>query len=185
MASDFFRPARPRLVAIGGLSGSGKSTMAYRLAPGIGPASGARVIRSDVIRKRLFGVSPEDRLPADAYAADITRRVYGNMIDEAARCLAAGHSVILDAVFLREDEREAAADTARRAGVPFVGVWLEAPANILEKRVAARRDDASDADAAVLHKQLTIDPGPLDWMRVDAGKGDEAFVTVARSLATA
>jgi aminoglycoside phosphotransferase family enzyme/predicted kinase len=185
MASDFFRPARPRLVAIGGLSGSGKSTMAYRLAPGIGPAPGARVIRSDVIRKRLFGVSPEDRLPADAYAADITRRVYGNMIDEAARCLAAGHSVVLDAVFLREDEREAAADTARRAGVPFVGVWLEAPANILEKRVAARRDDASDADAAVLHKQLTIDPGPLDWMRVDAGKGDEAFVTVARSLATA
>jgi len=167
-ALDFLRPSPPRLMAIAGLSGSGKSTLAYRLAPEVGAAPGARVIRSDVIRKRLFGVAPETPLGTEAYSAEVTQRVYRSMLDAAAGCLAAGQSAILDAVFLRPDERGAAADLARRIQVPFHGFWLEAPVAVLENRIAGRRNDASDADAAILRKQLEIDPGPLDWTRIDA-----------------
>jgi predicted kinase len=167
-ALDFLRPPHRRLIAVGGLSGSGKSTLAYRLAPAVGAAPGARVIRSDVIRKRLFGVSPETPLAADAYTPEVTKRVYRGMLDEAARCLAAGQSAILDAVFLHPDERDAAAELARQTDVPFTGVWLEAPAPVLEERITHRRNDASDADAAILRKQLAIDPGRLDWIRIDA-----------------
>jgi aminoglycoside phosphotransferase family enzyme/predicted kinase len=181
-ALGFLHPARPRLVAIGGLSGSGKSTAAYRLAPGLGAAPGARVIRSDVIRKRLFGASPETALAADAYAPHVTKGVYQTQLDEAAQCLTAGHSAILDAVFLRRDERDAAADIAGRAGVPFTGIWLEAPAAMLEVRIAARRNDASDADVAVLRKQLAIDPGPLDWIRVDAAAGDGTIDAIRAAI---
>jgi len=167
-ALGFLSPPRPRLIAIGGLSGSGKSTLAYHLAPEIGAAPGARVIRSDVIRKQLFRVSPETPLASDAYTAEVTKRVYQGMLDQAARCLTGGHSAILDAVFLRPDEREAAMEIARQAGAPFTGFWLEAPSVVLEKRIAGRRNDASDADAAVLRKQLAIDPGPLHWTCIDA-----------------
>ena len=181
-AFGFLRPAGSRLVAIGGLSGSGKSTAAYRLAPGIGAAPGARVIRSDVIRKRLFDVSPETSLPANAYTPDVTQRVYQTMLREAATCLATGQSAILDAVFLRRDERDAAADTARQADVPFTGIWLEAPAAVLEQRIAQRRNDASDADAAVLRKQLEIDSGPLDWAPIDTANGSDTIAAIARSV---
>jgi aminoglycoside phosphotransferase family enzyme/predicted kinase len=175
-ALGFLKPAAPRLTAIGGLSGTGKSTAAYRLAPAIGAAPGARVIRSDVTRKRQFGVAPETPLPADAYTAAITARVYGTMLDEAARCLAAGHSVILDAVFLRRNERDAAEETARQHGIGFAGFWLEAPAAVTADRVARRRDDASDADAAVLRMQSAIDPGKMDWARIDAGNDAAAAI---------
>jgi aminoglycoside phosphotransferase family enzyme/predicted kinase len=179
-AFDILRLVGPRLIAIGGLSGSGKSTAAYRLAPSIGAAPGGRVIRSDVIRKRLFGVSPETALPADTYTLEVTGRVYRSMLDEATKCLAAGHSAILDAVYLRRDERDAVADVARKAKVPFAGIWLEAPAAVLEQRIAGRRNDASDADAAVLRKQLEIDPGRLDWTPIDAANGSDTVVAIAQ-----
>ena len=69
LAVRLLRTRPGRLVAIGGLSGSGKSTLAAALAPGID----ARVLRSDVIRKRLFGVAPETRLPASAYTAEVSQ----------------------------------------------------------------------------------------------------------------
>ena len=65
LAAQFLRPRSCRLIAIGGLSGTGKSTLAAALAPCLG----ARVLRSDVIRKRLFGVAPETQLPASAYTS--------------------------------------------------------------------------------------------------------------------
>ena len=80
LAVRLLRPRPCRLVAIGGLSGSGKSTLAAALAPEIG----ARVLRSDVIRKRLFGVAPETRLPASAYAPEVSRRVYEALRDKAS-----------------------------------------------------------------------------------------------------
>jgi hypothetical protein len=71
---------------------------------------------------------------------------------------------------------------ARQAGVPFVGFWLEAPSAVLEQRIAGRRNDASDADAAVLRKQLAIDPGPPDWMPIDAAKGSDTVAATAQSV---
>ncbi len=172
-------PSPPRLIAIGGFSGSGKSTLAYGLAPDIGRAPGARVLRSDVIRKRLCGVPPEAKLDAGAYRGEVTAQVYGTLMEEAAAVLATGYAVVADAVFARPEERAAIAAVAARAGVPFHGLWLQAPAAILEERIAARRDDASDADAAVLARQIAFGTGPLEWSRIDISG------TVAECLANA
>ena len=110
------RPAPARLIAIGGLSGTGKSTLAAALAPELGGPPGARVLRSDVIRKRLFGVDPETPLPQRGYTARATARVYAALRTEAASALRAGYCTIIDAVALRPEERHSFAAVARQAG---------------------------------------------------------------------
>jgi predicted kinase len=113
----------------------------------------------------------------------VTARVYRRMREEAAAVLAAGLCVIADALHARPAEREAVADVARAAGVPFVGLWLEAPAAVLTARIAARRDDASDATVDVLKRQLAYDLGPMSWTRVDAGGALEDVIAAARRAA--
>ena len=176
LAVRLLRPRPCRLVAIGGLSGSGKSTLAAALAPGIG----ARVLRSDVIRKRLFGVAPETRLPASAYAPGVSQRVYEALRDKAAEALAAECSVIIDAVSLKPEERRSFAAVAKAAAVPFSGLWLAAPASTMEDRLLARRHDASDASPEVLAQQLRHDAGLIDWVIIDAGTGLEDCLSAAR-----
>jgi aminoglycoside phosphotransferase family enzyme/predicted kinase len=175
-------PVKPGLLAVGGRSGSGKSTLAVALAPGIGAPPGARLLRSDVLRKRLMGVAPESRLPAEAYAASVSQRVYASLADEAGRLLKAGTSVILDAVFDRPQDRRWAASLAKSAGVPFTGFWLDAPVDFLEARLLARVDDASDATVAVLRKQLACDPGPIEWHRLDARGEPSAIARTAAQM---
>jgi len=173
------RPRSCRLVAIGGLSGTGKSTLAAALAPSLG----ARVLRSDVIRKRLFGVAPEIRLPASAYTPKVSRRVYQTLRQEAAAALVAGYSVIIDAVSLKPAERQSLVAVAEAAGVPFTGVWLAAPSAAMLRRLRARRHDASDASPEVLAQQLQQNPGTLDWVRIDAGTGlAECLSAASRAL---
>ncbi|HEY2536148.1 MAG TPA: AAA family ATPase [Solirubrobacteraceae bacterium] len=173
-ARDHLQPPLPTLTAVGGLSGTGKTTLARRIAPDLGAAPGALVLRSDEIRKRLAGAAPTDKLPAEAYAPGTSDHVYGEMFDLARRALAAGRSVVLDAVFLEPAERAAASGVAGEAFVPFEGVWLEGDAAELRQRLAARVDDASDAGPAVLDEQLARDPGPIDWLRLPAGDLDGA-----------
>jgi uncharacterized protein len=173
LAAAFLRPHPPLLIAIGGLSGTGKSTLAQALAAGLPPAPGARVIRSDVLRKRLFRVAPETPLPRHAYDMATNQRVYDGLRDQALAALAAGYSAIVDAAFLRTEERDRIAETAAEAGASFLGLWLEAPAETLAGRIDARRGDASDADLAVLERQLAMELGPIAWHRLDAG-GDAA-----------
>ena len=104
---------RPSSLAIGGGSGTGKTTLARALAPDLpGPAPGAVILRSDVIRKALFGRSPTDRLPPEAYAPDVSARVFATIAERAATCLAAGHSVIADAVYGHPAQRAAIAAVA-------------------------------------------------------------------------
>src|SRR6185437_1146422 len=159
LARAVLTPAPPRLIAIGGLSGTGKSTIARALAPELGAAPGARILRSDVIRKRLGGVAPETPLPAEAYSAEMTARVYQALCDKAATALRAGYCAVIDAVALRPEERAAFAAVAVTAGVPFQGLWLEAPTETMAARIRARRGDASDATEAVLNQQVNRDPG--------------------------
>jgi aminoglycoside phosphotransferase family enzyme/predicted kinase len=186
LAARLLRPTPAVLVAIGGLSGTGKSTLAQALAPGLGAVPGARVLRTDVIRKRLLGRAPEERLPPEAYRPEVDSRVYGAQLAAARQALAAGHAAILDGVFGRPEERDAAAALAAGLGVPFAGFWLEAEAAVLEARIAARRNDASDATVAVVRRQLERDPGPIAWRRLAAGGGPEALAAAARAaLATA
>ncbi len=169
-AEALLRPAPPRLVAIGGLMGTGKTRLARSLAPGIGPAPGALVLRSDEIRKRLAGVPPEQRLPPEAYTPEASAAVFAALAASAETALRAGHAVIADAVFLRPGERAAIEAAARAAGVRFVGLWLTAPRAVLEARIAARTGDASDADAAVLAAAAARDAGPVTWQALDASR---------------
>lgn len=169
LAARLVEPEPARLIAVGGLSGTGKSTLAASLAPAIGAAPGAIHLRSDAERKRLAGVAETERLPPEAYTAAASAQVYRILCERAQCVLEAGHSAIVDAVFAREEEREAIARVARGLGVRFGGVWLEGLADELKARVAARRGDASDATPAVVEQQLGYTIGRLDWNRVDAG----------------
>ncbi|MEP2830114.1 AAA family ATPase [Parvibaculum sp.] len=162
---------QPLLVAIGGLSGTGKSTVAKEIVTRIGGPLGAVHLRSDIIRKRMFGAGPLDRLPDGAYAPGVGNRVYEEMHTLARKALEAGRSVVTDAVFAREEERLAVAELTSGTDARFRGLWLEAPAEVLEERVAARERegrDPSDAGIEVLRKQLAYDPGKMTWARVDA-----------------
>lgn len=163
-ALDWLEPARPPvLVAIGGLPGTGKTTVGRRLAAALGPSPGAVQLRSDEIRKRLHGVPPEERLPATAYAPRESARVFSALRDGARLALEAGRSVVADGAYLAAAERDAIAAVTPR----FHGFWLEAPLDILRARVASRTGDASDADVAVLEALAGRDPGVIDWTRLD------------------
>lgn len=164
-ALAFLQPAPPRLVAIGGLSGSGKTTLALKLAPEIGRPPGAVVVRTDVERKRQAGIPLEERMPAGSYSPEASARIYAGCLARAERVLRAGHSVVLDAVFARPEERAAAEALARKVGVPFRGIWLDVPKDVAQQRVTDRKSDASDATAIVVERQFTYDLGHIDWDR--------------------
>jgi uncharacterized protein len=117
LACRLIEPPSPTLVAIGGLSGTGNSALARALAPMLGPHPGAVILRSDVERKALFAADETHKLPADAYSAEVTAKVYARLTETARRVVAAGHSAIVDAVFVRGDERRAIAAAAVRSGV--------------------------------------------------------------------
>ncbi len=183
LAQRFIDRVKPALIAIGGLSGTGKSTLARGLAPEIGAAPGAVILRSDVERKRLFGVSETQRLAESAYSAQVTRTVYRTLTKKARAALRAGHSVILDAVHAQPFEREEARAIAEETGAEFVGIWLAAAEQTLVQRVESREADPSDAGAAVVRKQLGFDPGDIAWTWVDAsGAPDEVRIRVEQML---
>jgi aminoglycoside phosphotransferase family enzyme/predicted kinase len=176
MAGRFLQPPPPCLVAIGGLSGSGKSTLALALAASVGRAPGAVVLRSDEVRKRICGKAPLDRLGPDGYTSDVTQRVYAVLAATARAVIRAGYGVIVDAVYAKPADRQAVERAAIDAGVPFYGLWLDAPAPILQARLGARVDDASDAEAAVLRLQQAQDIGPITWRRIDASAPPDVVV---------
>jgi uncharacterized protein len=185
LATELLSPRAPRLVAIGGLSGTGKSSLAHALAPTMGPVPGARILRSDVLRKRSFGVTPETRLPPEAYEPSVTDRVYRRLGEAAAQTLGAGYAVVADAVFLRADERDGIARAATEKGARFTGLWLEAAPDLLARRLQERRNDASDAGVAVMRNQARLDPGPIAWHRIDAGGDLARTVERARAVLSA
>jgi predicted kinase len=170
-AVEALRPGpAPRLVAIGGVSGTGKSTLARGLAPRLAPPPGAIVIRSDVVRKRLSGARPEDRLPLEAYSPAMDRKVLARMAFDARAALRAGAAVVLDATFLDPEARGCAETIADGRGVRFDGIWLEIAAEAAMDRVGRRVADASDATADVVRRQAERAVCPVGWRIVDAGR---------------
>jgi predicted kinase len=171
----------PRLVAIGGLSGSGKSTLARQIGGFIGRTPGARVLRSDVFRKRIAGLPPEARLPASHYTAPMDEATWEALFESADDHLACGTSVVLDAVFMRRSERDVAEILAAQRRVPFTGLWLEAPERDRIGRVMARSGDASDAGVDVVREQSRRSVGELyGWHRMKANRPIEMLVAAAR-----
>ncbi len=182
LAQELLIDDKPRLIAIGGRSGTGKSTLAANIAHEIGRAPGAVWIRSDVERKRMFGLVAEQTLGRDAYTESVTGTVYRRAVSRARNALEAGQSVIVDATFLEFKHREMIEEVGQKNGFEFVGLWLEASPDYLLDRVEARRCDASDANTSVVQRQIDRDPGHLKWHVLNAEQSSESLHTDALQI---
>lgn len=152
----------PALIITMGPSGSGKTMVTQRLIE----ATDTIRIRSDVERKRLFGLRPEEssrpELKMAMYAAEATARTYDRLAELAGQVIDAGFPVVVDATFLYRSERARFAQLARRLRIPFLIIKCEAAEATLQDRIRQRHQqagDASEADTAVLRAQLrSIEP---------------------------
>lgn len=169
LAGHYTQARRPRLVITCGLSGSGKSTAALELVD----ACGFVRVRSDVERKRLFGLAAEARsgagLDAGIYSREAGDRTYRQLAEHAKAALTAGERVVVDAAFLRRDQRAPFAALAERLGVPFTVLRLDADPELLRRRVVERLAhgaDVSEAGPEVLSRQQVS----VEWPA--AGEGD-------------
>ena len=154
LALGYTRPAPPGLLLTRGFSGSGKTSLSQPLLERL-PAIR---IRSDVERKRLFGMPALESgraAPGEGiYSAGATRDTQERLLKLAATVLDAGYSVIVDATFLRHEQRKPFERLAGEKGVKFVLLAFRAAPQTLRQRLLQRSGDASDADLAVLERQL-------------------------------
>ena len=157
LAERYTQPTQPLLMITHGYSGSGKSTGTQPVVEILG----AIRVRSDVERKRLFGLSPleksDSKVGENLYSSDANRRTYHRLIELAEAIIRSGFSVIVDATFLKQKKRDQFRKLAEQLGVPFVILDFQASAEILKQRVSQRKEqgrDASEAGPAVLERQL-------------------------------
>lgn len=177
LAADLLKEHPSRLIAIGGLSGSGKTTAAEALAAHVGAPPGARIVESDRIRKALHGVPAETRLPDKAYRPEVSERVYREMAWRAGLILAEGGTVVADAVFDRPSDRTCIEQAAIERRAPFLGVWLDVSPEVMWHRIERRRGGPSDATVDILSRQLQRDAGNITWRRLDAARPPSAIVS--------
>lgn len=162
LAFEFLTRSQGVLIAVGGLSGAGKSAVAREVAYRLHGPVGARLLRSDVLRKRALGLPVDEHAGGDVYAPEKRAEVYRDLAARAAAARRAGASVIADATFRVASARAALQSTENK----FRGFWLDVPVHVRLARIAGRRNDASDAGAVVALSQA--DPGDLGsaWRRV-------------------
>lgn len=177
LARRMIHPSAPTLVAVGGLSGTGKSVLARALAPAVPPQPGAIVLRTDVLRKQHFQIKETDRLPESAYRPEVSEKIYETLAQRASRILVQDYSVVVDAVFAHEAERTAISEVARKLKVSFSGLFLVADLATRQRRVGHRRADASDATPEIAGLQEKYDIGAIDWTVVDASGTPEQTLT--------
>lgn len=159
-------------IAIGGLSGSGKSTVARILEQDL-QNSGYDTVRlnSDEVRKELWGVSNSELLPKEAYTREFSLKTYEEVDIRIKDALDKGQSVIVDIVFVSEAGRAKMENFAKDYGASFTAFWLDAPAQVLKDRVISRAaigGDPSDADADIVDLQQTFNLGHIEWPLIDA-----------------
>ena len=157
LAERYTRPPQPALLLNHGPSGAGKTTLSQPLLETVGAVR----IRSDVERKRLFGLGPGETSGSAADAGIYTReasdRTYHRLATLAEAVLRAGFPVIVDATFLERQRRRPFAELAERLGVPFAILDYRADPETLRRRVQARQAagrDVSEADTGILERQL-------------------------------
>ncbi len=161
LASSLLAPVSARLIAIGGVCGSAKSSMTHELAATFQPVPGARVLRDNIARKELPRLPANARLPA---ADDtLTDRVYERLDAEAEQVLRAGFTVIVDASFVQRAHRRAISTVASTASVPFIGLWL-----------GPSREIEGDLEA-----------GAGEWHAIQPGPRPSTMLASARGLAHA
>jgi predicted kinase len=167
---------RPCLLLVAGLPGTGKSTLAARLAE----QAGFTVLRSDVIRKQLMPEADRETL----YSPQASERTYAECLRQAAELLFDGRRVLIDANFREENKRRLFVDLAARMAVPLGLLVCRARPETVRARLEARRGDASDADYGV-HALLTREweePEPANYPRlavIETDGGAEASLALA------
>lgn len=164
LGHELLRTSAPHLVAIGGLSGTGKSTLARAVAPALPGPCGARLLRTDAIRKA--GLQPTVHLADEAYKPEARAGAYQLLARHARDAVKAGASIIADATFREERARadiEAAAGDGR-----FIGLWLRATTEVRIARVAERRGDVSDATVEIALQQAEPETLGRRWRVLDA-----------------
>jgi predicted kinase len=132
--------------------------------------------------RRRLGVAPLTRFDPQGYAPSVTQQVYRQIAERTLRALKAGHSVIADAVFASAQDREAIGAITREAGVRFSGVWIDAPPEVLARRIGDRAVDVSDAAPEVLERQMrSSGTGSIDWRRLDGSIDPETILRRAQT----
>jgi predicted kinase len=156
LAASYTGTSRPTLALMHGVSGTGKSTLTRELIDRYGTIR----LRSDVVRKQLFGLRPEQSSAAagvDIYSGQASRRTYERLLGQARTALEAGYSVVVDATFLRHVHRMPFQELAEELDVPCRIVSLQGERETLRSRVRQRGragNDPSEADVEVLDAQL-------------------------------
>jgi aminoglycoside phosphotransferase family enzyme/predicted kinase len=182
LALRHLEPARPSLIAIGGKSGTGKTVLARETAPLLPPLPGAILLRSDVIRKELFGINPLTALPAIAYTPEVTAQVYRTLLERSRQILAQGFSVVVDAAFLKQSERDELSMAAQTLDAVFHAIFLTADLGVRLDRIGARKRDASDATAEIATSQEDYEIGTIDWTIIDASGSPEQTLERAKPI---
>jgi predicted kinase len=180
---------KPLMIAIGGMSGTGKSTLADSLQKKI---PGAVVLDPDALRKRMFGVSPQTPLPDTAYSPENIKNFIAYAHAEAARHLKDGRTVIVSGLFLDHNSRAEQEELAARNGARFVGLYLHASLSTIYGRVVRRigTGSASDADLKIARRQARaayLNPArDKNWQMISARQGPADVLTRAmRCIGTA
>jgi aminoglycoside phosphotransferase family enzyme/predicted kinase len=185
LAERHLAAGRVVLALVGGLPGTGKST----LAAGLGGRLGWLVLRSDVVRKELAGV--DARRPGGAsfqeglYRSEMTAEVYGTMLDRARTALGAGESVILDASWTDAHCRAAAALVAEETSADLLELRCDAPPGVAAERIRRRErgDDPSDATPEVAAAMAArVHPWPSATALDTSGAPDVALATALAAL---
>ncbi len=157
LAERYIRPQKNRLFITHGVSGSGKTHLTQPLLERLR----AIRIRSDIERKRMFGLAPEARSGSTPgggiYTPDATQRLYERLLTLAKEILRSGYPVVVDATFLKREQRERFRALAEQSGADFTILDFQADTATLRARIQRRnreRKDASEATLAVLERQL-------------------------------
>ena len=182
LAKQLLNPKQPVLVASGGLSGSGKSRLSREIAPYIGASPGAIIFRTDVLRKRLKGKLPHERLTKEDYGEETSKKTYEELRKECAKVINAGLPALADGIFASQDERIAIEKLSEELNVKFYGFWMFANKDAQAERVATRKRNPSDATVKVLERQFEKDVGEVTWHKIDTSGAKEQTVMAARQV---